>query len=74
VSEQKVVATSIPKWRVVGVCELAPSGVSLRIEVEPESSIFTERYYANAKDVEAVINKRKKTATIYILEENEQKE
>ena len=53
---------------VVGVAILSSSKRSLRLEIkDSQHNVFTEYFYVSVKDIEAVLNGRKKTATIYIL-------
>lgn len=69
-SEQKQESKPIVNpFEIVGIVELAPSGKSIRIEVEPENSIFHERYYIGIEALEKVLTKKKQTATVYILNE-----
>lgn len=53
-----------------GILEIAPSQRSLRLEINDPDNAFTERYYISIVDVEAVLAKRKQTATIIKPKEN----
>lgn len=54
----------------VGSFKLASSGKSLALDILPEHSVFTIRCYIGLKDLESVVQKRKKSGTIYKLKEN----
>lgn len=47
-----------------GVCLIAPTGRSLRLELNDPNQVFTEIYYVSLKDLEDVLQGRKQTATI----------
>jgi len=57
-------------WHVVGYAEISPSGRSLRLTINnAQDTIFDRTYYIGLESLQKVLGKHKKTATIYILEE-----
>jgi len=47
-----------------GVCLLASTGKSLRLEITNSHHVFTEVFYVGLNDLKEVLNGKKKTATI----------
>jgi len=48
----------------VGVCLLASTGKSLRVEIVNSHRVFTDVYYVGLNDLKEVLDGKKKTATI----------
>jgi len=65
-SERKV-GSQLPKWRNVGYCEISSSGLSLRIKLNVSRGYF----YVGLKQLEKVLARKKKTASVYVLEKGE---
>ena len=60
------------KFEVVGVLLMASSKRSLKIELNDlPFTTFKHNAYISIKDVEAVIAKRKKTATVWMIKGRE---
>ena len=65
---EKKVAPLLPKWRNVGYAEFSASGKSVRLKIVPEYSCFAEYYYVGVESLRMLLEGRKKTATIYVVE------
>jgi len=61
------------KFEIVGTAELSSTKRSVRMKITPVYSILDEYYYVGIKDLEAVLNGRKKWATIYVGREENMK-
>lgn len=55
----------------VGTAELSSTKRSVRFKITPVYSVLDEYYYVGIKALEDLLNKRKKTATIYVRREKE---
>lgn len=64
-SEVVVSLKKTSDFESAGVGFIASSGRSLALDVVDKTRVFSDRYYISLKDLDAVLNKRKKTATIF---------
>jgi len=62
---EKKAAPQLPKWRNVGYCEISSSGLCLRIKLNSSKGYL----YVGLKQLEKVLARKKKTASVYVLEE-----
>jgi hypothetical protein len=69
--EEKTKAMS-SAFESAGVALLAPSGKSLRLEINDRTRVFTDIYYLSLHDIENVVKKHKSTAQIVKLKGQEE--
>jgi len=66
---EKKAAPQLPKWRNVGYAEFSSTRKSIRLKISPKYSVFSECYYIGVESLRKLLDGRKKSATIYLIEE-----